>query len=181
MSHTAHLYFYSPRPLFKKSSDNTFQTQKIMANEVPAIEVKSSGGNGIMFCTPSLHKSGYRYTIIGIPEPVMLNIRQANVVENMISNIWINGKTSIAGYSVSIQFFFICNKPSRSNLCECSIGGDMIEEVARHRMVFGYVLETELDLICRKGAMASSDQIVLGIQQIFTRACKHSELDYYYR
>ena len=87
MSHTAHLYFYSPRPLFKKSSDNTVQTQKIMANEVPASEVKSSGGNGIMFCTPSLHKSGYRYTIIGIPEPVMLNIRQANELEQHMDKI----------------------------------------------------------------------------------------------
>ncbi|MGB6674684.1 MAG: hypothetical protein WBE34_19830 [Candidatus Nitrosopolaris sp.] len=132
-------------PLFKKSSDITVQTQKIMANEVPAIEVKSSGGNGIMFCTPSLHKSGYRYTIIGIPEPVMPNIRQANELEQHIDKICRkydlkyldNGKASIAGYSVSIQFFFICNKPSRSILCEYSIVGDMIEEVARHRMVFG--------------------------------------------
>jgi P4 family phage/plasmid primase-like protien len=110
----AHLYFYSPRPLFKKSSDITVQTQKIMANEVPAIEVKSSGGNGIMFCTPSLHKSGYRYTIIGIPEPVMLNIRQANELEQHIDKICRkydlkyldNGKASIAGYSVSIQDLF---------------------------------------------------------------------------
>ena len=84
----AHLYFYSPRPFSKKSSDVTAgQTQKIMANDVPAIEVKGNGVHGIMFCTPSLHKSGFPYTIIGNPEPVRLNIKQADELEQHIDSI----------------------------------------------------------------------------------------------
>ncbi len=110
----AHLYFYSPRPFSKKSSDITDQPQKIIADEVPAIEVKGSGRHGIMFCTPSFHKNGSRYTIIGIPEPVMLNIKQADELEQHIDNICRkyglkyleNGKTSNTSCSIPIQDLF---------------------------------------------------------------------------
>ena len=65
----AHLYFYSNHEFKKKSSDVTKLGDKIKNNEIPAIEVKGIGEHGIAFCSPSLHKDGARYEIIGIKEP----------------------------------------------------------------------------------------------------------------
>ena len=65
----AHLYFYSNHEFKKKSSDVTKLGGKINNNEIPAIEVKGKGEHGIAFCSPSLHKDGARYEIIGIKEP----------------------------------------------------------------------------------------------------------------
>src|SRR6478672_10873267 len=62
----AHLYFYSQVPFIGKSPD-----------EVLGIEVKSLGEHGIAFCTPSIHKDGHRYEIIGTREPLVLTDSQA--------------------------------------------------------------------------------------------------------
>ena len=62
----AHFYFYSPIPFPKKSADS-----------VLGLEVKGSGDHGLMFCSPSMHKDGYHYEIIGKTEPVTLNTLQA--------------------------------------------------------------------------------------------------------
>lgn len=62
----AHIYFYSPIPFPHKSADS-----------VLGLEVKGLGEHGIMFCSPSLHKDGYRYEIIGTTEPVCLSKEQA--------------------------------------------------------------------------------------------------------
>jgi hypothetical protein len=65
----AHLYFYSYYPFKKKSSDVIKFKEQIKNNEIPAIEVKGLGEHGIAFCSPSLHKDGHRYEIIGTKEP----------------------------------------------------------------------------------------------------------------
>src|SRR6185437_14163853 len=61
----AHLYFYSDYPFKKKSSDVLKFKDKIKDNEIPAIEVKGQGEHGIAFCSPSIHKDGYPYEILG--------------------------------------------------------------------------------------------------------------------
>jgi hypothetical protein len=61
----AHLYFYSEYPFNKKSSDVLRYREKIRDDEIPAIEVKGQGEHGIAFCSPSLHKDGYPYEILG--------------------------------------------------------------------------------------------------------------------
>ncbi len=61
----AHLYFYSEYPFKKKSSDVLKFKDKIKNNEIPAIEVKGLGEHGIAFCSPSLHKDGHPYEILG--------------------------------------------------------------------------------------------------------------------
>jgi hypothetical protein len=38
-----------------------------------AMEVKGDGEHGILFCSPSIHKNGYRYEIIGTKAPVRIN------------------------------------------------------------------------------------------------------------
>lgn len=69
----AHIYIRSTKPFKKKSSDkvNSESVDKIEADEIPAIEVKGLGEHGIMFCSPSIHKNGYPYQIIGTKEPAL--------------------------------------------------------------------------------------------------------------
>ena len=71
----AHFYFYTNRPMPKKSSDavNFDMVQKMEKNEIPAIEMKGDGSHGIMYCTPSPHKDGSNYRILGVKEPVRLD------------------------------------------------------------------------------------------------------------
>jgi DNA polymerase elongation subunit (family B) len=71
-----HIYVYSHRPFAKKSSDKTGNNdlikQKITdSNAIPAIEVKGQGQHGILFCSPSIHRNGQPYQIIGTKEPVV--------------------------------------------------------------------------------------------------------------
>ena len=74
----AHIYFYSPIPFPKKSADS-----------VLGLEVKGLGAHGIMFCSPSIHKDGYRYEIIGTGEPASLNILQAREMIQHLNHICI--------------------------------------------------------------------------------------------
>jgi hypothetical protein len=68
----AHILLYSHNPFPKKSSDsNGNLSSKLSADEVPAIEVKGLGSHGILFVTPSIHKNGQPYQIIGIYGPVI--------------------------------------------------------------------------------------------------------------
>jgi hypothetical protein len=72
---TAHFYVYTTTPMAKKSSDSTNSKLKELmdVNEIPAIEVKGEGQHGIMYCTPSPHKDGSNYHIIGVMEPAILD------------------------------------------------------------------------------------------------------------
>jgi Bifunctional DNA primase/polymerase, N-terminal len=66
----AHAYCYSTHPFVKKSSDRTSDlSNKLDSNDIPAIEVKGLGEHGISYCTPSPHKNGCNYEIIGTTEP----------------------------------------------------------------------------------------------------------------
>lgn len=65
----AHIYFYSDHPYRKKGSDVNSHLKEIDANEIPAFEIKSLGSHGIAFCSPSPHKNGHKYQIIGTKEP----------------------------------------------------------------------------------------------------------------
>jgi hypothetical protein len=68
----AHIYIYSHKPFPKKSSDNNGPSAtKIDSNKIPALEVKGLGSHGIFFCTPSIHKNGHPYRIIGTQDPVI--------------------------------------------------------------------------------------------------------------
>jgi hypothetical protein len=71
----AHVLLYSHNPFHKKSSDKTdiHQSNKILNNQIPAIEVKGLGSHGILFVSPSIHKNGHQYQIIGTKEPAIVN------------------------------------------------------------------------------------------------------------
>lgn len=63
---------YSTKPFLKKASNNNSPALRagIKANEIPAIEVKSSD-TAFLFVSGSPHKDGYPYRIIGIKEPAI--------------------------------------------------------------------------------------------------------------
>src|SRR5690349_20570278 len=80
----AHVYFYSKEVFPKKSSDRVSDLSgKIDGNEIPAIEVKSLGGHGIAFCTPSPHKNGQKYEIIGTLEPEEFDYSMKNNIDSI--------------------------------------------------------------------------------------------------
>jgi hypothetical protein len=89
----AHIYFYSPIPFAGKSSDirlinsKTNTTSTTTTTEIPAFEVKSQGKHGISFCTPSIHKDGYPYEIIGTLQPITLNEIQAKELQQHLYDI----------------------------------------------------------------------------------------------
>ena len=62
----AHVYFYSPIPFVQNTLDS-----------IIGLEVKGLGHHGISFCSPSIHKGGQPYEIIGAIGPATLNIKQA--------------------------------------------------------------------------------------------------------
>lgn len=62
----AHIYFYSPIPFPKKSSDS-----------VLGLEVKGLGEHGIAYCANSIHKDGQPYEITGTTNPITLTTEQA--------------------------------------------------------------------------------------------------------
>ena len=75
--HRAHIYFYSPIPFPQKSPDS-----------ILGIEIKSRGEHGIMFVSPSIHKNGFNYEIIGDEkEPLLLSSSQAIELMRHIDNI----------------------------------------------------------------------------------------------
>ena len=75
--HRAHIYFYSPILFPQKSADS-----------ILGIEIKSRGDHGIMFVSPSVHKNGFNYEIIGsAKEPLHLCSQQAIELMRHIDNV----------------------------------------------------------------------------------------------
>jgi D5 N terminal like len=72
----AHFYFYSPIPFPLKTTDN-----------VLGLEVKGLGEHGISFCSPSVHKDGHQYEIVGTTKAVVLNLTEASELIQHINNI----------------------------------------------------------------------------------------------
>ena len=69
----AHVIFYANHPFPKKSSDVARISDLLEHDEIPAIEIKGAGEHGLLFVTPSPHKDGYNYEIIGTKEPEIMD------------------------------------------------------------------------------------------------------------
>lgn len=69
----AHVLFYATHPFPKKSSDVAKLSELLKHDEIPAIEIKGAGEHGVLFCTPSPHKNGKSYEIIGTKEPEIID------------------------------------------------------------------------------------------------------------
>jgi hypothetical protein len=72
----AHIYFYSPIPFPKKSSDSNL-----------GLEVKGLGEHGIAYCACSIHQDGQPYEIIGTLEPTILTQEQAKEFKLHIDSV----------------------------------------------------------------------------------------------
>lgn len=83
----AHIYFIVEKPLTKKSGIGV-GNQKQSELEIPAIEVKSEGKHGIMIVSPSIHKNGRPYEIIGTKKPTVLNEQNSIKLEDTINDIY---------------------------------------------------------------------------------------------
>ena len=66
----AHVYFISPFPF-----------PNMGANSKLGLEIKSKGEHGIVFCSPSIHKDGYPYQIMGTKNP--LSLKRAEAIETV--------------------------------------------------------------------------------------------------
>lgn len=82
-----HIYFYSDISYVKKSSDVVVVGTSFSNNEVPAFEVKGLGSHGIAYCTPSIHKNGEHYGIVGTSEPAIQNEKTAKEMMQHLDNI----------------------------------------------------------------------------------------------
>ncbi|HKH85882.1 MAG TPA: bifunctional DNA primase/polymerase [Nitrososphaera sp.] len=80
-----HIFFYSPIPFEKKSSD--IVDAKTPPENIPAFEVKGKGSHGIAYVTPSLHQNGHPYEIIGTDKPIPLNPSEAHGIMDRLDAI----------------------------------------------------------------------------------------------
>ena len=62
----AHVYFLSPFPF-----------PNMGPNSKLGVEIKSKGEHGIVFCSPSVHKDGYPYQVMGTKTPLVLKPAEA--------------------------------------------------------------------------------------------------------
>jgi Bifunctional DNA primase/polymerase, N-terminal len=87
----AHIYVYSDVPFIQKGSDVNVvvptEGQTIDVNEIPYFEVKGEASHGMAFCTPSFHKKGHRYNILGVSTTQILPEAGAKYVMECIDSI----------------------------------------------------------------------------------------------
>lgn len=87
-----HVYFIVENPLSKKSGIGILNIPLDNSTEgdgIPAIEVKSEGKHGIIYCSPSIHKGGFPYEILGTRVPTVLNAKLSQELEDRINQIYL--------------------------------------------------------------------------------------------
>ena len=116
-----HVVVYSKKPFLKKSSNNNSPALKagIKANEIPAIEVKSSNDT-FLFVSGSAHKDGFPFKIIGTKEPVVCDDFE-NHIDNICRKYHIpyldadngNGKALLPMQELGKKDFVVCEGNNR--------------------------------------------------------------------
>lgn len=82
----AHIYFIT-ESLVKKRSRIIAVNSNINQKDIPAIEIKSDGTT-LIICSPSIHKNGHQYQIIGTKDPKVLNKEQTKSMEIEIDKLY---------------------------------------------------------------------------------------------
>ena len=95
----AHIYFIVEKPLSKRSG--IWGPNNSGNQDMPAIEVKSEGKHGIMYCSPSIHKNGHPYQIIGTTIPTILDKERSEVLDNSIYEIYEKYGSSVSVNSMT--------------------------------------------------------------------------------
>lgn len=81
----AHVYFVTSSPITKRN--RLFRNKSIEGQVIPEIEVKSDSSTYVV-CSPTIHKNGYPYQILGIREPLVLDDDQSKILDDHISDIY---------------------------------------------------------------------------------------------
>ncbi len=81
----AHLYFVVESPLKNRPAINGTKREK--EESIPTIEVKSEGKSYVV-CSPSFHKDGCRYEIIGTAIPKILDTNQSQILQDNLNQIY---------------------------------------------------------------------------------------------
>jgi Bifunctional DNA primase/polymerase, N-terminal len=81
----AHVYFIVEKPLTNRGSING--TSKGEEDDIPIIEIKSEGKSYVV-CSPSIHKNGFRYEIVGTKNPVILDKNRSEQLQNDLNQIY---------------------------------------------------------------------------------------------
>jgi DNA replicative helicase MCM subunit Mcm2 (Cdc46/Mcm family) len=85
----AHIFFFTESFIPKKSSD-VLESALVDEKEqvdIPLFEIKSKGIHGIAYVTPSMHKDGYRYEIIGTKDPIVLHAGNTEQMKQRLNSI----------------------------------------------------------------------------------------------
>lgn len=81
----AHVFFFSEVAFGKKSSE--VGKPGVDPDSIPIFEVKGKGTHGIAYCTPSYHKGGHQYQILGTLAPIVLDKRNAIAMMKHLDSI----------------------------------------------------------------------------------------------
>ncbi len=80
----AHIYLIVEKPLKNRAGIAGSKTKEL---SIPIVEVKSEG-KAYVVCSPSIHKNGYRYQIIGTRSPACLDLDQTEILEKSLAQIY---------------------------------------------------------------------------------------------
>ncbi len=83
----SHVYFIVEKPLINRGGINGTNNHNRNDDSLPIIEIKSEG-KSFVICSPSVHKNGHRYEIIGTNEPMVLDYNQSEQLEENINKIY---------------------------------------------------------------------------------------------
>lgn len=82
-----HIYFITEKPVKNRGGICGFRDPNQNTEEIPSIEVKSEGKSYVV-CSPSVHKNGFKYEIIGTKKPKVMNLDETDHFESQISQIY---------------------------------------------------------------------------------------------
>ena len=156
----AHVVFYSHHQFPKKSSD---VVSKVDHTEIPLIEIKGAGEHGLLFVSPSPHKNGQNYEILGVDIPEIADFlyeHLQNILKKYSIQYPANGNNSTdknTSNLVSIQDLF---KP----------GTEILEGENRHEGL----LRAMESLILRNQTILSPDKIRRLSEEFNVDHCKPS-------
>jgi hypothetical protein len=115
----AHIYLILERPLKNRPGLNS--TKKEKEDGIPIMEVKSEGKSYVI-CSPSVHKDGHRYEITGAKEPMVLDLKATEAMQESINQVYEKfgekGAKNKNGLTPMYELFkddFIANEGSRHN------------------------------------------------------------------
>lgn len=132
----AHVFLITEIPI-KKRGRMISAVQDSDDESIPAIEVKSDPST-VVIVSPSIHKNGFPYQIVGTSEPLVLNKKQSYMLEVVLNQLYEKyqiGKTGFEQASTSLPD----GLRSIARTIQIDPGSEyMIKEGARNHTLFSF-------------------------------------------